>query len=72
MNQAELQNRFEFHPATADTGAAHDHVRAAYLQLAHRMNDMLPEGREKALCLTELQTSMMWANAAIACQPPAP
>jgi len=62
----EVINRFEFHPATGDKGAAHDHVRAAHIELALRMCDMLPESREKSLCLTALQESMMWANAAVA------
>jgi hypothetical protein len=67
----EVANRFTFHPATGDKGAAHDHVRQAHLEIALRMTDMLPESREKSLCLTALQESMHWANAAIALHLPA-
>ena len=66
----EVANRFTFHPATGDKGAAHDHVRQAHLEIGLRMCDMLPESREKALCLTALQESMMWANAAVAAHLP--
>lgn len=63
----DIENRFAFHPATEVTGPKHDAVRAACRTLAHYLSGELPEGRHKALSLTALQESMMWANAAIAC-----
>ena len=65
-DREEVRNRLEFHPATNETQGAHGHVREAHIQLALRMCDMLPESREKSLCLTALQESMLWANAAVA------
>lgn len=73
---ADVENRFGFHPATAQTGPQHDAVRAAYRAMARYLVETLPGGRHQALAITSLQESMMWANAAIACdtvpgQPPA-
>jgi hypothetical protein len=63
----DIENRFGYHPATEVTGPQHDATRAAFRTLAHMMTSTLPEGRHKALCLTELQSAMHWANTAIAC-----
>ena len=38
--------------------------------LAHHFNDVLPDGREKAVALTKIEEAMFWANASIARQPP--
>lgn len=66
----EISNRFGYHPATADTAPQHDSVRQAYMQLAHWLDDFLPDGRDKATALTHLESSMHWANAAIAMTTP--
>jgi hypothetical protein len=44
-------------------------ARREYKELAHAMNDLLPESREKSLALTALEESLMWANACIARNP---
>lgn len=67
MDQNELINRFEFHPADTDSKQlAHERVRAVCRGVALHLNDMLPEGREKSLVMTKLEEAMMWANASIA------
>ncbi len=66
MDHQDIHNRFDFHPATGETGLRHDAVRTAHRDLADEMNASLPEGREKSLCITKLEEAMMWANAAIA------
>jgi hypothetical protein len=67
MESAELANRFVYHPPVG-TGKimAHQAVREGLADMAQRMNDWLPEGREKALVMTKLEEAMFWANAAIA------
>lgn len=63
----ELAHRFQFHPATdAATRDAHEFVRAACLDLVHRLNQVVPKGREAALVVTKAEEVMFWANAAIA------
>jgi hypothetical protein len=66
----DIENRFGFHPATAETGPQHDAVRAKFRALAHDLSCSLPNGRHQSLALTALQEAMMWSNAAIACDTP--
>lgn len=63
----EIETRFSFHPATDVTGPLHDDIRAAHRRLAHFIVGATPAGRHQSLALTALQESMMWSNAAIAC-----
>jgi hypothetical protein len=66
MDANDIANRFGFHPANDDTGPRHDQVRHACQDLAHLLNDLLPDGREKSLAITSLEQTMFWANAAVA------
>jgi hypothetical protein len=63
----DVENRFGFHPATAQTGPMHDDVRSAFLAMARMLVKTIPGGRHQELALTALQESMMWSNAAVAC-----
>lgn len=69
--QADVLNRFSFHSATPVTGPQHDYIRHVHGDLAAHILDLVPAGRHQALALTALQESMMWCNAAIACDSPA-
>lgn len=67
LSVEELRNRFEWHqPKDKNTATAHSLVRNACLDLAITLNNVVPEGREKALMMTHLEEVMMWANAGIA------
>lgn len=66
MDDADIINRFSFHPANQRTAAAHDAVRSMCLDMAEALNKSLPEGREKSLAITHLEEVMLWSNAAIA------
>lgn len=67
--KADLVNRFSFHPAdTEEKRNAHASVRTNCLTIAKFLDEELPDGREKALALTNLEQVMFWANAAIARQ----
>lgn len=67
MDSAELANRFEYHqPVGTGKIMAHQAVRESLADMAARLNDWLPDGREKALVMTKLEEAMFWANAAIA------
>lgn len=67
MQSSDIDNRFDFHPATTEEKRGeHGSVRSACAELAHFINEHVPEGREKSLAITNLEQVMFWANAAIA------
>lgn len=67
MNPEDIENRFAYHPPrTTDKVRAHENVRGLCWDLAAALNELLPDGREKALAITHLEEVMMWSNAAIA------
>lgn len=71
-NPDEIKRRFTYLPPTDVTRPKHEAVNAETLALAHSLDELLPEGREKALALTALQEVRLWSNAAIAtCTPKA-
>lgn len=67
MEQAEIDNRFAFHPAT-DEEKRNDHtsMREACKVAAERIIEKTPPGREQSLAITKLEEAMFWANAAVA------
>lgn len=67
MDISDIANRFAFHPATTEEKRAdHGTVRQITADAALLLNDIVPDGREKALMMTALETVMFWGNAGIA------
>lgn len=65
-SSADINQRFDYHRPDAERVVAHEGVRAACKDLAHKFDRDLPPGREKALAVTKLEEAMFWGNAAIA------
>lgn len=61
-----IENDFTYHPPTPEKGELHEEVRTTFKSVAHYMDELLPNSREKALVLTKLEEALLWANAAIA------
>ncbi|TQF07439.1 hypothetical protein E6W39_18905 [Kitasatospora acidiphila] len=62
-----MNRRFDHHPPKdALTIDQHQDVRAGCKLLAALVDEVCPEGREKALALTKIEEAMFWANASIA------
>lgn len=64
---ADLENRFTFHPVTGDEQAKkYETVRSTTKNLAYLIDDLVPDSREKSLAWTALEEAVAWANAGIA------
>jgi len=68
VGDGELDRRLGYHPATAETIPLYEGNRAAAVAYARHLDRTCPPGRELALALTAVQESLMWANAAVACE----
>lgn len=66
MDQADLNNRFTYHPPKGDQADRYQLIRAKASGLAGVISQHAPDSREKSLAITHLEDAMMWANAAIA------
>lgn len=59
-------DRMGYHKATEVTVPIHRDLRAMFIEVAEQIVLKVPAGRERALSLTALQESLMWANASVA------
>lgn len=67
MTVEDINHRFTNHPPTnAEIAYRLDRITTAALTVAHELDHLLPEGREKSLAITKLEEASMWAKAAIA------
>lgn len=66
----EIDRRFTFRAPTDETRPKHEAVNSLMLVVAHELDRLLPDGREKALAITALEEVRMRANQAIATQRP--
>jgi hypothetical protein len=68
MDAEELRKRFTYHPPKPERLQAetYEQMRSHALTMATFINRVCPESREKSLAITNLEETVMWANAAIA------
>lgn len=62
----DLDRRFRYSKPDADKATKHTEVNELTLELAKKLCDLCPDGRNLALALTHLEDVRMRANAAIA------
>jgi hypothetical protein len=62
-----INDSFTYHPPKPDQIPRYTALREQYRQTALMVAKYTPPGRERATALTQLQLSVMLANAAIAC-----
>jgi hypothetical protein len=61
-----IEHRFTYHPPKDFQPEKYEAIRDLAKTLAHFIEDVCPDSREKALAFTNLEQAVMWANAAIA------
>lgn len=66
MTNEQIENTFTYHRPFGDQPQRYEVLRKLAKAMAHTIQATCPESREKALALTNLQQTVMWANASIA------
>jgi hypothetical protein len=64
--QQQIDNNFTYHPPTEGQQERYGRIRATAKEFAELIVEVTPASREQSVALTELEASVMWANAAIA------
>lgn len=62
----QINNNFQYHAPKEGQPEKYNELRAKAKEFAEAINELCPDSREKSVALTELETAMMWANAAVA------
>lgn len=66
MQQAEIENRFTFHPVKDGQAGKYEAIRAKGKEFATLINELTPFSREQSTAITKIDEAVMHANAAIA------
>lgn len=66
MTIEELDRIFTYHPPKDDQAQRYAELRQKAKELAYLIEETCPDSREKSLAFTNLQQTVMWANASIA------
>jgi hypothetical protein len=62
----QIENNFKYHAPKEGQPAKYESLRNKAKELAYLIEEVCPNSREKSVALTNLETSVMWANASIA------
>ena len=67
LSQDDLDSRFTNHaPSSEEIADAHETIRGVCRNATEVIDDLLLDGREKSLAITNIEQAMFWANAALA------
>ncbi|MCK9568542.1 hypothetical protein M0R72_06345 [Candidatus Pacearchaeota archaeon] len=61
-----IENDFSYHPPVSGQQERYQAIRDKGKELALLIAETTPDSREQAVALTNLETAIFWANAAIA------
>ncbi|ATO48528.1 hypothetical protein P4V86_03190 [Brevibacillus laterosporus] len=61
-----IENNFMYHAPNEEQRKAFEELREQYKQMAYTIGRLCPNSRERSTAMTNLETSMFWANASIA------
>lgn len=63
---SQIENNFRYHSPKEGQPEKYTQLRNKAKELAYLIEELAPQSREKALAITRLEESVMWANASIA------
>lgn len=66
MSNPQIDQRFTYHPPKPGQPERYERIRNAAKEFAELIVAECPDSRERSVALTKLETSVMFANAAIA------
>ncbi|ASA22328.1 DUF7681 family protein [Paenibacillus donghaensis] len=66
MSNPQIENNFKYHAPKPGQPEIYEQIRNKAKELAELIDDLTPKSREQALAMTNLEQSVMWANAAVA------
>lgn len=61
-----IEKNFKYHSPKEGQPEKYTAIREKAKELAHMIDELCPNSREKSVAMTELETAVMWANASIA------
>lgn len=62
----QLENNFTYHSPKPGQNEKYQQLRNRAKDLTYLIKELTPESREQSVALTNLETAIFWANAAIA------
>jgi hypothetical protein len=62
----QIENNFEYHEPKEGQQEKYNALRSKAKELVYLIDELCPNSREKTLAFTNLEQSVMWANASIA------
>ena len=62
----QIENNFKYHAPKEGQPEKYTAIREKAKELAYLIDELCPNSREKSVAFTQLETAIMWANAAIA------
>ncbi|MGD6870027.1 DUF7681 family protein [Bacillus cereus] len=62
----QIENTFSYHPPAEGQPEKYEALREKAKEFAYLIDELCPASREKSVALTNLETAVMWANAAVA------
>jgi len=66
MPNSQIERNFSYHAPKEGQPAKYAAIREKAKELAYLIEGVCPNSREKSLAMTNLEQSVMWANASIA------
>jgi hypothetical protein len=66
MGKLNLGNIFTYHKPFGTQAGRYEILRNKAREFAETVENLCPDSREKSLAITNIQQSIMWANASIA------